>query len=277
MVTVLPDLRSFFHVKVDAIASPSVSPSVHLNAPEVDGDEEIEIGSSPPPGTIEHAEGQSFVLHYKDATGAQSIRAVSVWAVRHTDAGIPVLVAKCHLRKATRSFRVDRIETVTDFDGVVIEPLDKFLADTFGVRWPPSSDELAASDEFRIRWSRLRTVCRENGGLLLTAVALADGELVPDEVGAILDFVGRCCARTKFEFGEKEEDRLRLYIRRLRPTPELVDRALDRMAQSDPSAVVDILTACARVMESDGRIHPAEVKTLDKFSRAMTGLPLQYP
>jgi hypothetical protein len=36
----------------------------------------------------------------------------------------------------------------------------------------------------------IEAVCRENGGVLLTAVGLADGELVPDEVGAILNLFG---------------------------------------------------------------------------------------
>jgi len=222
-------------------------------------------------------EGQSFILHYRDADGNVSIRSISVWSIRHTDSGVPVLVAKCHLRKATRYFRVDRIEAVADFDGVLIEPTNKFLEDTFGLIWPPSDEEREAAGEFQVRWSRLRAVCRDNGGPLLIAVGLADGELVPDEVGAILDFVQQCCSRLKFEFGEREDNRLRLYIQRLRPTTELIDRALDRMAQSDPPAIVATLSACARVMEADGNIHPAEIRMLDEFSRSMTGLPLQYP
>ncbi len=222
-------------------------------------------------------EGQSFILHYRDADGNVSIRSISVWSIRHTDSGVPVLVAKCHLRKATRYFRVDRIKAVVDFDGVLIEPTNKFLEDTFGLIWPPSDEEREAAGEFQVRWSRLRAVCRDNGGPLLIAVGLADGELVPDEVGAILDFVQQCCSRLKFEFGEREDNRLRLYIQRLRPTTELIDRALDRMAQSDPPAIVATLSACARVMEADGNIHPAEIRMLDEFSRSMTGLPLQYP
>jgi hypothetical protein len=277
VVTVPADVQSFFHAKANAAAPPPVAPAILLNGPTVDHRDEIRISPPAAPGTIEHAEGQSFVLHYKDADGNTSIRSVSVWGIRHTDSGVPVLVAKCHLRKATRYFRVDRIEAVTDYDGVLIEPTSKFLEDTFGLIWPRSDEEREAADEFLVRWSRLRAVCRDNGGVLLTAVGLADGELVPDEVGAILDFVQQCCARSKFEFGKKEDNRLRLYVRRLRPTAELVDRALDRMARSEPPMIVATLSACARVMEADGNIHPAEIKMLDKFSLSMTGLPLQYP
>ena len=277
MVTVPADARSFFYAKTKAVVAPPLAPTVLLNVPDADHHDEVHIGSPSAPGTIEHAEGQSFILHYKDADGNMSIRSVSVWGIRHPDSGVPVLVAKCHLRKATRYFRVDRIEAVADFDGVVIEPTSRFLKDTFGLIWPPSDEERRAIDEFQTQWSRLRSVCRDNGTLLLTAVGLADGELVPDEVGAILDFVQQCCARSKFEFGEKEDDRLRLYIRRLRPTTELVDRALDRMERSEPPMIVATLSGCARVMEADGNIHPDEIKMLDKFSLSMTGLPLQYP
>lgn len=277
MFTPVPELRSFFHAKANVAGAPPIAPAVRLAVPDADHSDEIHVTSQKAPGTIEHAEGQSFVLHYRDVDGNPSIRAVSVWSIRHTDSGVPVLVAKCHLRQATRYFRVDRIDAVTDFDGVLIEPISEFLSDTFGIIWPPSDAERAAANEFQARWTRLRTVCRENGGVLLTAVGLADGELVPDEVGAILDFVSRCCARSKLEFGVKEDDRLRLYIRRLRPTTELIDRALDRMTQAEPAAIIETLSACARVMEADGNIHPAEIKMLDGFSRTMTGLPLQYP
>ncbi|WYJ43778.1 WYL domain-containing protein [Bradyrhizobium sp. 2S1] len=229
------------------------------------------------PGTIEHAEGQSFVLHYRDVGGNLSVRAIRVWSIRHTDFGVPVLVARCHLRKATRYFRVDRIDAVADFDGVVIEPTSKFLSETFGVIWPPSDAEIEAANEFKMKWTRLRAMCRESGGLLLTAVGLADGELIPDEVGVILDFMGTCCARSQFELNGKDEDRLRLYIRRLRPTTESIDRAVEHLARGNSGHMVATLSACAKVMEADGNIDPEEIKMLDGFSRSMTGLPLQYP
>ncbi|WP_194459882.1 hypothetical protein [Bradyrhizobium sp. CCBAU 53421] len=52
-----------------------------------------------------------------------------------------------------------------------------------------------------------------------------------------------------------------------------------RRQKSPASAGGDLgtLAACARVMEADGNIQPAEIKMLDKFSLSMTGLPLQYP
>ena len=271
------EVRSFFHAKAGAVGPPPVAPTIILRAPDVDHGEEINLRTPKAPGTIEHAEGQSFVLHYKDADGNLSVRAVSVWSIRHTDLGVPVLVAKCHLRRATRYFRVDRIDAVSDFDGVLIEPTSGFLEETFGVIWPLSDADRDAANEFQTRWPRLRAVCRDNGGALLAAVGLADGELVPDEVGAILDFVRQCCARSKFEFGEREDDRLRLYIRRLRPTAELIDRALDRMAQAEPARTIQTLSACARVMEADGNLHSAEIEMLNRFSLVMTGLPLQYP
>ncbi|MCA1472981.1 hypothetical protein I6F36_35335 [Bradyrhizobium sp. BRP19] len=275
MVSVFSDVRAYFQSKADNAPPPPIATAVNLAAPAADHGDEVVSRKSP--GLIEHAEGQSFVLHYRDSDGHLSVRAVSVWAIRHTDYGVPVLVAKCHLRKATRYFRVDRIEAVADFNGVIIEPTTKFLNDTFGVVWPPSDEALVQADEFQRRWSRLRGICRENGGILLAAVGLADGELIPDEVGAILDYVKTCCARMKFEFGENEENRLRLYVGRLRPTAELIDREIERLTQDDPNRVVATLSACAKVMEADGDIHPAEIKVLDQFSREMTGLPLQYP
>jgi len=48
-------------------------------------------------------------------------------------------------------------------------------------------------------------------------------------------------------------------------------------AHNDPAVIVQMLSACAKVMEADGNIHPEEIKMLDTFSLSMTGLPLQYP
>ncbi len=192
MSTLLPEVRSFFHAKANAVGSPPISPAVLLKALEVDHGDEI---------------------HIRSPKGNRNNRACRR-AVRH------IALQRCR-RKS---------KPVADFDGVIIEPISKFLEETFGVIWPPLDAEREATNEFQKNWPRLRVVCRENGGVLLTASGLADGELVPDEVGAILDFVRQCCVRSKLEFSEKEDDRLRLYIRRLRPTTELIDRALDRMA-----------------------------------------------
>jgi hypothetical protein len=280
MTGVVGLLRSFFREKSLAQPAPSLPPAVRVSVPDDDHAEEVDLSSSAPPlpGSVELAEGQSFVIQYRDASGHESTRAISVWAIRYSKAGIPLLAARCHVRRATRYFRVDRIEAIADLDGVLIEPLSVFLRETFGIVWPPAEAPAIDSlnEDIAEKWSRMRRVCREGGIQLLCAVGLADGEITPDEMGEILDYAQRCCAQSKIEFSDRENSRLRQYVKNLRPTPESIDRALDRLLEGSPSAIASTISACVRVMEADGVLHPAEMKAVEHFTLALTGLPLQH-
>jgi tellurite resistance protein len=226
-----------------------------------------------PKNDYEPTEGQSFVITYLDSGGALSTRSISVWAVRSTDGGIPVLIAKCHLRKATRTFRVDRIESIADHDGVLIEPMDEFLKETFGIEWTPAKVERSQTDIER-EWQKVRRTCRHSGVQLLCAVALADGELIPDETGEILDFLRRKCAEQRIEISPYIETYLRNYVRRLRPTPETTERAIDDLHTASAKRVCDLLSACVRVMEADGIRHPNERKIIEAAALELTGVAL---
>jgi hypothetical protein len=281
-------LREYFRERAAAAPSPPVPASKPISVPHSDSSEAVAIG----PGEVIQAEGQSFIIEYEDSNGEESTRRITVWGIKGNASGIPILVAKCHERQATRSFRVDRIIAVADFDGVVIEPLSEFFRDALGIIWPiqPQLSEPNPSVELKrprsyipaaplpdsligelpSPWTTAKRICRHRGLLLLTAVALCDGELQTAETDEILVYAHSCCADEGLLLSEAELAKLKLYLRRLRPVPEAIDSAIDRVLDH-PDGIAPILHAALRVMKADGRLHPAEIQTLKQFCLDLTG------
>lgn len=67
-------------------------------------------------------------IQYRDGAGRESERDITVRCIDASGrAGL--LLAHCHLRGETRSFRLDRVKSACDRDGVVIEDLYEYLMD----------------------------------------------------------------------------------------------------------------------------------------------------
>ncbi|MEA2994184.1 MAG: hypothetical protein QOD40_3104 [Alphaproteobacteria bacterium] len=273
-MSILPDeVHELFRKKATPDSPPT---SIALSVPELDHHDDGHHGHQLVAGQVELAEGQSFIITYRDASGQVSTRPITVWAIRTSAEGIPVLVAKCHLRNATRYFRLDRIEVIADFDGVVHEPMDIFLRDTFGIDWSPgkryeaaANSEAEEEDEVADPWTLIRRVCRASGAQLLCAVGLADGELVPVEIDAIVEFLEGRCRESKIELNQAHSAQLKLYVKRMRPTPEVVEKAMDRLMHSRPVVISEVIDACVRIMDADGRRHNAEITLLQTVAQAL--------
>jgi hypothetical protein len=234
-----------------------------------------------------YAEGQSFIIEYRDSQGRSSRRRITVWGIKRGVDGVPLLVAKCHERKATRSFRIDRILAVIDYDGVVQEPLDRFFEDTFGMHAdelaPRSSSERSHKPVGPIikkqgitlemdpveRWSMIRAACRDHGLHLLATLARSDGELHPNELEVMVDFVAELSAKMGITIDVGQSDQIRDYVKRLRPTFEVIDRTIDRVLARPPSDIKNLLAFGRRVIEADGLLHPAELSALQDLEKSL--------
>src|ERR1043166_7931524 len=135
MSNVIDRLRGVFG---KSSASRAPVSAIASNGPALDHADELPPLVELEPGQIELTEGQSFVIQYRDASGAFSTRSITVWALRCAKDGVPILVAKFHLRNPKSFFRGDRIEAFPDYDGVLINPIDVFRRETFGLRWSPA-------------------------------------------------------------------------------------------------------------------------------------------
>jgi hypothetical protein len=269
----MPQLPSFEDIILDAVSRqlpPPIPAGLMVHADD-DSDAEPDAGHRMAPGETAQAEGQSFIIHYRNAAGRESLRRVTIWGIRATGEGVPMLVGRCHERQATRSFRVDRILSATDYDGVLIEPLSDFFRDTFGFSWD-GTQVLSREDVDRARWTYCRNFARDAGLPVLCAVGLADGELCREEVGEILDFASLVCDREGYELTPAELLSFERYVRRTRPTDEVVRHNIEVVTRLGATAVNRLLTYCARVMEADGWRHHREVTLLNQISREMTGV-----
>ncbi len=224
-------LRQFFLRKAEHQPEPPQHHSISISNSSSENLESInpEIGEED--GELGCAEGQSFIIEYKDSKGNESTRRITVWGIKKGVGGCPLLVAKCHERQAQRSFRIDRVKAVLDFDGVVQEPLDDFFVEEFGMarcvvetalNKPgdvpnsilPQTPVVKKTEE---RSNAIRAICRKRGIPLLCLIARADSEFHPSELKIIHEYAAISCKSNSIELTELEYKKLGGYIRRLRP------------------------------------------------------------
>lgn len=79
--------------------------------------------------------GQMVTIDYIDVNGERTTRSIRV--LQYYDDISPRLYAMCFIRNEPRAFRIERIEELTDRDGVVWDPVD--WLGTFGIEVDPSA------------------------------------------------------------------------------------------------------------------------------------------
>lgn len=263
----ITSLKSFFIDRVAGLGAPIYANAGQIALPADDPHDEVAAHA----GENDPAEGQSFAIDYVDHAGNLSHRRISVWAVQRNVEGVPILVARCHERQATRAFRVDRIQAVTDFDGTRREPLSRFFFETFGFTWPKDAIIVPGAEPADARWDRIRTLACRSGVVLLVALALADGDLGAAEMEEIQFFCERACTAAGLDLSGGERERLAAYLGRLRPTEESIETALDTLMASARPAIASLLKAGLRVIGADGVLKEDEALLLDSFCRTLTG------
>jgi WYL domain len=132
------------------------------------------------------------ILDYKDAAGHKTRRRVTLLKYREGQ-NADYVSAVCHERKALRSFRVDRIESVITYDGEVFDPR-VFFAEMLGLRFRA---EMATAPAVSARVPVSRSSARELRDHLraplsiLVGAAIADGEIHLEEVDRIQQYAER--------------------------------------------------------------------------------------
>lgn len=276
----ITSLKTFLTDRVELFGAPSYAAAGRLSLPADDPHDVLAAGHG---GEHDHADGQSFVIDYVDHAGNESHRRISVWAVQRNLDGVPILIAKCHERQATRAFRVDRISAVTDFDGTRREPLSAFFRETFGFVWPRNDAPPPPEAMEDGRRNLIRALVRRAGVPLLVALARADGEIGAAEVEEMVFFAERACADAGIDLTGAERAWLSVYVGRLRPTAETIDATLDMLLESGGETIAAVLKAGLRVTRADGALRTDELDLLDTYCFALTGrrllqqTPLQTP
>jgi tellurite resistance protein len=200
------------------------------------------------------AEGQSFMIEYRDSRGSASRRRITVWSVQPGAGGTPCLYARCHERAADRSFRCDRITAIITGDGEVLSDVRAFLGERLGVRL----DGVTARAD---RWPAVLAAIRPQAQIL-TGLALADGRRHEAELRVVARSCGGVAAAAGFRLTAEEEAALDRYLRTMRPSEATLVRAIDRIAAAGPAAEAALLDAAEAVIAADGVEHPEERRFL---------------
>lgn len=218
-------------------------------------------------GELGWAEGQTFIICYEDSNGHKSERRITVRNLRLNAENTPLLVAWCHERNATRTFRIDRVTAVINRDGEIIEHPAPFFVESFGM-----SPRLAACDV--LKPTSLMRIRRSFTHHLMPLAHLAcvDGYSDADEQGIILDHCLHLSSDAGLPATSSEEKSLRRYLKSLKPTKPILDRALLSLERDTPERIVALVTAAHRVMDADGIRNPAEEKFFSQMKRDLTGL-----
>lgn len=220
-------------------------------------------------GTLGRLDGQTFVIEYVDTKGRPSVRRISVYALEAGAGGMPCLYARCHERNAMRQFRVDRIRSCADFDGIVYPDVLQFLSDTFGM----AMSEAVAASAGHQRWANILDAIRADA-VLLSCVSLADGSRHDRETDAIADHLARIAEDSIGMMTDAEIVAMVRYVRRLRPGPEAISAAVELMRRKDSGHQRRFFSACVDVMDADGLRRGSERALIDDLAAEITGISM---
>lgn len=255
---------------------PPVPKGRKVSLPAEDGVEELTVtalGAGGGDTRLGDADGQSFMIEYVDCEGQPSTRRIAVWGIQRGAQGIPVLAAICHERKAARSFRVDRIKAVIDYDGTVYEPPAAFFAEAFGMALDAASQTQfspATSHEDIIFQGQVRRLVRQPARLL-AGLSHSDGCMTPAEISVIVNYLAGLCANAGMSLDPTQRNWLHNYVKRLLPDEATIEQDFEQALDLQPDEAKELILACWAVIEADGEIDKAEVQLLNEICVELTG------
>ncbi|MGR3315889.1 tellurite resistance TerB family protein [Roseovarius indicus] len=233
-------------------------------------------------------DGIIFGMTYKDANGHVSRRTISAMDfVEERDC--VYLRGVCHLRNAYRSFRADRIVEIITADGEVLEPIAFWKQIGISqvlisrILTPPTTKsakpkaprrpvvtETTPDSPGMVQRRLVRHQVR-----LLAALSRSDGNMRPEEIDEILEFICIECDDAGIGFEETDLAALRAYVGRLRPTSDKVEESLAKLFLPDSPELLkqgqvrNLRNAMRGVIDADGVLHEGEVLFAQAFDSWM--------
>ncbi|WP_156122238.1 hypothetical protein [Aureimonas altamirensis] len=216
-----------------------------------------------------YAEGQSFMIEYRDSRGRVTSRRITVFGIKDGKGQVPLLMCRCHERKANRSFRVDRILTCIDYDGEVHGDVPLYLSEAFGMSFAVASRAEEADE--RNSWPRVMA-CIKPHATLLAALSHSDGLMLDEELDEATDHCVWMADHYGFTSSQGFRSKIRAYVKRQKPTRGSVWDACAKLREEDRIAEAEFFRAAIRVIDADGLRHPEEEILINEISIEMTGV-----
>jgi hypothetical protein len=240
--------------------------------------------------------GLTFAIEYESASGDFSRRRIMLRAVSVRDDGVVFLRALCFERNALRCFRLDRVQSIIDADGVIHEDAAAFLRDELRLSIPaPSggadataSAATASPGPPAVNDARSEAPGAEKPGMaqrrvardglrVLCALGRADGLLHPAEVEVVLDYIEAACRAANEPCGAEDRAALAPYVRRQRPGLDVLEACLQRIEAGDEAARSLLLDYAERLIAADGEEHDAELRLLAQMRQSASQDPPTLP
>lgn len=218
------------------------------------------------------------MIEYFDAAGVETRRPITMLSL-DTRYAIPCIFAVCHLRRATRTFRADRIRNVITADGEVFTGRD-FMVNLMGLDpaiIPPF--DAARVQNMTIRGEpipmRPRTFRSEMMAPLTVLVACgkADGHFHPDELDRIMSWAEREALHMHranlidADLTLDEANALGKVIGRMRPQQRTLQHHILTTLKMDAPRLGRFRRALQNVIVADGITHDQEAQFLAEFDR----------
>lgn len=186
----------------------------------------------------------SLRIRYTDAGGRETERTVDVKQFGRAPEGM-IMVGHCHLRRAARTFRIDRVKSCFDVNsGEVIEDAELYLR-----RLYDSSPIHAASKFLEEEYDALR---------VLLYVAKADGRLTKKERAIIRE----TCRKLQTASTLDDDDIDKIFSSLSVPSEAAFHRAVGKLKTRSESERIALMSAACEMVESDKTVKQREMDAI---------------
>ncbi len=207
--------------------------------------------------------GIRFAIEYRDAVAHLTNRRVTLLSLYETKKQAICLRCLCHERRATRAFRLDRVISVIDMDGVVWQPPARFFTEELKVAFPVGTVPTVSCPGYTQR------AVAKDGAQILMAISHADGHIADEELAVILDYVTYRCAVTNVAYDDQDLQAMSAYFRRQFPDRADLNGCLERLARQTHDEQKRFIRSAIAVMDADGLQHPEEFNLLLEIEHAL--------
>lgn len=196
--------------------------------------------------------GASFGIEYTSSKGEKSERDISITKVKVHN-GYTSLMAYCFVKERVRQFRLDRITSVFDIYGEVHEPKEFFAIYGLSYKSAPLPENKPAT--------KLKARMRDEARILV-ALARIDGNFHNSELDEILIYSVKKLENSGEMQSDDDIDAYEKYIKNLYPTPEVIDKCVDKLKKYTDKGKNDFIEMCVKVMNADMHQHTKEVELI---------------
>lgn len=204
-------------------------------------------------GRSPHPVSANLEIGYCDAAGNETVRKIHVrqFDPRHSRG---MLLAHCHLRKESRSFRVDRIKACVDTDtGEVVTNVLDHLNIRRGAQ-PDRIKDILARD--------YRDIVRVVGYM-----GMADGEFSDSERAVVAEYIRKLTRDPRVD-----QDVVYAAANKIGKTSlKGFKAAVGRIVNSGGVSPIHLAGCCYDIARADGKVTPEEQEALNYLDRRIFG------